>query len=76
MLDIFIFVLIAYIICGLKLQTFDSVHKETQMYIFVDNERNSKEKHFKLAYADKRLCFRYIDRLEQSVLYLALKFSI
>ena len=74
MLDNFIFVLIACIICDLlQLQTFDSVHKETQMYIFVDNERSSKEKHFKLAYADERLCFRYIDRLEQSVYFLTLR---
>ena len=75
MLDNFILVLIACIICDLlKLQTFDSVHKEMQMYIFVDNERSYKEKHFKFAYADERLCFRYIDKLEQSLYFLALKF--
>ena len=50
MLDNFIFVLIAGIICDLlQLKTFHLVHKETQMYIFVDNERGSKEKHFKRA---------------------------
>ena len=66
MLDNFIFVLIACTLCDLlKLQTFDSIHKETQMYmIFVNNERSSNERHFKLAYADERFCFRYIDRLE------------
>ena len=76
MLDNFIFVLIACILCDLlQLRGFDSVHKETQMYIFFDNEKSSKEMHFKVAYADERLCFRYIDGQEQSLYYLAVKFS-